>query len=221
MRDRSGADGIDLLIDVHNVGFSDRIVNFSDHLAILRLDPQTLASLIQLYIACFNRAPDVNGISYWGARIHEGMTLQDIAGYFCKSSEFASLYGVQGPIDDFVSSVYENVLGRPPDLGGRSFWSNAIDSGQLSGGAFLTSFISAALENCDPNDAQFIINRTLAGARFAFSSGISDPIFASNFIIDVDQSAQSLHRAFDLIENMSNNLTADPNQLVVQLVGLV
>ncbi len=67
------------------------------------------------------RFADINGICYWGARIHEGMTLQDIAGYFCKSSEFASLYGVQGPIDDFVSRVYENVLGRPPPI-----WEDAV-----------------------------------------------------------------------------------------------
>jgi hypothetical protein len=97
---------------------------------ILRFDDQSLvadpdsaaASLFRLYQAAFNRAPDVNGLSYW-VGVHEaGASLNDIAAGFTASAEFQQLYGVNPTPDVVVDKLYNNVLHRAGDSAGMAYW---------------------------------------------------------------------------------------------------
>lgn len=79
------------------------------------------ASIARLYYATLDRAPDSRGLSDWTAAAKGGMSLVEIAGGFTQSSEFQTRYG---PLTDseFVDLLYENVLDRAADLGGKAHW---------------------------------------------------------------------------------------------------
>ena len=87
-----------------------------------------IAPLVRLYFAFFGRPPDFDGLTYWTGQIRSGVTLEQVAQQFVLSGEFQATYG---PLGDgaYVDLVYDNVLGRRADAGGRSYW-----AGQLAGG---------------------------------------------------------------------------------------
>ena len=90
------------------------------------------ASLIRLYRAVFQRVPDTSGYRYWLARLDGGTTLGRAAATFAASSEFQRTYGKLGD-GAFVDLVYQNVLGRAPDPGGRAFWLRKLAAGTSRG----------------------------------------------------------------------------------------
>ena len=88
------------------------------------------AQVLRLYLAFFNRQPDVKGANYWVRIRHEGSTLANISGYFTLSREFSLNYaGTSNP--EFLDRVYENVLGRNYDQGGFDYWLALLTSGSL------------------------------------------------------------------------------------------
>ena len=82
----------------------------------------------RLYTAVFNRLPDPGGLEYWIAKRRAGATLNEIAAPMTASNEFKNTYG---NLDNgaFVDLVYNNVLKRPPDSGGRSYWVTKLNGG--------------------------------------------------------------------------------------------
>ncbi len=85
-------------------------------------------SIIRLYQAAFDRAPDDDGLNYWVWTYVRGETLESIADGFVSSAEFNSVYG---DLDDqaLIEQLYENVLGRAGEPDGVSFWLDRLDGG--------------------------------------------------------------------------------------------
>ncbi len=218
--DKNQNEGVDELFGISRIGFSDTIVDVRDYVHLSQLDTNNIASLLQLYIACFNRAPDVHGLAYWGARLSEGVALEVIAQEFCEAPEFRSMYGVNESPYAFVARVYENVLGREPDAGGHEFWAQALETNSLTPESFLITFIKSALDQCDPNDAQFIINRSIVAAEFSLRAGLADAELGYDLMRMVDQNTETVQEAFTRIETARSLAFEDPNQLVVQIIGL-
>ncbi len=100
--------------------------------------PQLSDQVTRLYSAFFGRAPDAGGLDHWVRQRAEGTTLVSVADHFAASAEFRDTYG---SLDNgaFVDRVYQNVLGRSPDAGGREHWVAALSSG-LSRGALMVGF---------------------------------------------------------------------------------
>jgi hypothetical protein len=90
---------------------------------------QYIAPVSRLYMAAFRRAPDEGGLDNWVAYVRAGNTLQSAADAFVASQEFQLTYGSLNDTQ-YVSLLYENVLGREPDSAGLADW-----TGQLSAGA--------------------------------------------------------------------------------------
>lgn len=111
----------------------------------------TAGSVTRLYLATFRRDPDSGGLAYWVSSLRGGRTLADVATGFTTSAEFQSTYG---NLDDpgFVDLVYQNVLGRAPDSGGRAYWLDRLAHG-LSRGGLMISF-SDSQEFRQANDAK-------------------------------------------------------------------
>lgn len=107
---------------------------------ILRFDDQSLvadpdspaARVFRLYQAAFNRAPDVNGLSYWVAVHNGGASLNDIAAGFAASAEFQALYGVNPTPDVIVDKLYQNVLHRSGDSAGIAYWLTVLIRGDAT-----------------------------------------------------------------------------------------
>ena len=104
----------------------------ADHIA--DVDP-----VARLYRAYFLRSPDPGGLDYWVNRRRRGWTLIQISNQFARSSEFRTKYGALSNTE-FVDLVYENVLGRAGDAGGRTFWINRLNTKRATRGQVMLNF---------------------------------------------------------------------------------
>lgn len=82
----------------------------------------TVGRIYRLYQAAFNRKPDLEGLSFWVGAADAGLSLDDIARQFVRSSEFKEKYGNSPPARNLVDSFYMNVLGRYGEPAGTEFW---------------------------------------------------------------------------------------------------
>ncbi|MBR7747881.1 DUF4214 domain-containing protein, partial [Undibacterium baiyunense] len=99
---------------------------------------QGIGSLARLYFGAFDRIPDRDGLDYWIKQYNAGMSLSSISNAFVASTEFQQKYSA---IDNaqFIDLVYQNVLHRPADAAGKTYWVNQLSSG-FNRGDLLASF---------------------------------------------------------------------------------
>ncbi len=102
----------------------------------------TIAPVARLYFAYFMRIPDYAGLTFW-VDYYKSSTLEGISNQFAASGEFQSTYG---SLDNgqFVDLVYQNVLGRAPDPGGRAHWKGQLDGNTTSRGQVMLQFSESA-----------------------------------------------------------------------------
>ena len=79
-------------------------------------------SCYRIYKAAFNRTPDEGGLGYWIGQMDLGKTLVEVSAGFINSDEFRASYGTNPTNGEFLTKVYNNVLGRDPDSGGYDWW---------------------------------------------------------------------------------------------------
>jgi uncharacterized protein (DUF1800 family) len=98
-----------------------------------------IAPVTRLYFAYFNRMPDLAGLRYWSGEAASGKTLESISNAFATSGEFVATYGALTNTQ-FVTRVYQNILGREPDAAGLNYWRGELDANRQSRGALMVSF---------------------------------------------------------------------------------
>jgi len=101
------------------------------------------ARLFRLYWAFFGRQPDAGGALYWIEQFDGCVGLGTISDFFSRSDEFTNRYG---QLDDraFVEQIYHNVLDRPGDPAGLTYWTNLLTQQVLSrGGVVLNVSLSS------------------------------------------------------------------------------
>ena len=100
----------------------ERIV-FSDKAVALDIgNGEVGGSCYRIYKAAFNRTPDEGGLGYWIGQMDLGKTLVEVSAGFIDSDEFRASYGTSPSNGEFLTKVYNNVLGRDPDSGGYDWW---------------------------------------------------------------------------------------------------
>ena len=134
-----GRDGADQLINIEFLNFTDKTI-FAE-------TPDN-GNIARLYSAALGRAPDTAGLIFWedlyannvpvsakaaGIQVALAQTTPQGAGAsiaqsFIASTEFQSRYGVLDSTG-FVTQLYQNVLGRSPDAGGLSYWTDILGHG--------------------------------------------------------------------------------------------
>jgi hypothetical protein len=135
----AGRDDVDTLSGIERLKFSDNI---------LALDVDGHAGqAYRLYQAAFDRTPDTPGLSYWVNNLDHGVTLSAAAASFIVSNEFKAAYGDPAVMSSstFLDTLYQNILGRPPDPAGKAYWQGELDYG-LAREYVLASF-SESVEN--------------------------------------------------------------------------
>ena len=103
----------------------------------------TVDPVVRLYRAAFLRSPDVGGFRHWVAKKRAGLRLNAMAETFTRSSEFIRRYGHLSDAA-YVDQVYVNVLGRPADPSGRSFWVKRLVAKRSTRGQILTGLSESA-----------------------------------------------------------------------------
>lgn len=85
-------------------------------------------SVVRLYQATFDRAPDQGGQDFWVDKYVRGMPLVNIAQHFMTSQEWQSRFGA---VDDdrFIALLYDHVLDREPDGPGAAYWRDKLSQG--------------------------------------------------------------------------------------------
>lgn len=82
----------------------------------------------RLYRGIFDRDPDAGGLSGWVQALAGGTAFQTVVAQFMASPEFQSTYGATTDAE-FITLLYNNVLGRGPDAGGFASWSSQLAEG--------------------------------------------------------------------------------------------
>ena len=95
------------------------------------------APIARLYFAYFLRIPDYGGLTHWIGQFRGGQTLNQVSQSFAQSAEFVGTYGNLNN-NQFVSLVYQNVLGRAPDTAGLTYWVGQLAT--ISRGAMMAQF---------------------------------------------------------------------------------
>ncbi|MBM2321388.1 MULTISPECIES: DUF4214 domain-containing protein [Marivita] len=233
--DRSGAEGTDQLSEIETLSFGDNSAfNLADQVGIASLSAEEIATFVELYIAYFNRAPDAEGLNFWGSAFANGYSLETIATLFLGQSETQQTYPDTLSNLDFATQVYNNVLGRDPDQGGLEFWVNLLDGGGVTRDQFILEALRGAKvtapEGSTPEeialrlgDVQYLADKTDIGTYFAVIRGLSD-LNEADSVMDLfirgDQS--SINDAFEATNTIYNAaLAADGGDFLIQLVGIV
>ena len=111
--------------------------------------------IIRMYQGFFNRAPDAPGLAGWVNALRSGsVTLDQIAQSFGQSQEFATLYGSDPNPVGFVTTLYENVLGRAPELASLNVWLGLLNSGSITRAQVALDVIQSpeAINDLTPGD---------------------------------------------------------------------
>ncbi len=115
------------------------------------------AALARLYMAVFDRSPDLGGFRYWEQQADRGMGVSDIAASFINGNEFQQSYGA---LDDsaFVDRLYLNVLDRPADSGGKDWWMSMLQGQSMNRQEVVVAFSESAefVALSDPAVTQFL-----------------------------------------------------------------
>ncbi len=93
----------------------------------------------RLYTAYYLRIPDRGGLEYWVGQRLGGRSLVSISAFFARSGEFVELYGTKTN-REFVELIYENILGRPGEPAGVTYWTGEINAGRRGRGEVMVGF---------------------------------------------------------------------------------
>lgn len=139
-------DFIDSLINIESIHFSDGVVSIASESAAEQLvDKALVGRVASLYEAALDRNPDVGGLNFWVNTYTKGQSVLDIAQNFIDSEEFTSRFDVTTN-EDFVNTLYLNILGRTGDEEGVAWWLTALSTEEDKKAQVLLEF-SDSVEN--------------------------------------------------------------------------
>ncbi len=94
------------------------------------------AQVSRIYLGLFGRGPSASDLEYWVGEMEDGRSINSVAAFFARSSEFVALYG-DTTDQEFVELVYENVLGRSASAADLEYWLGELDRGVVRHRMFL------------------------------------------------------------------------------------
>lgn len=221
--DRSNTEGSAALLQVETILTEGGVqLDLDKHDGIGQISAADLTTLTELYIAYFDRAADALGLSFWATAFQtNGFSFEAIANLFFTQPETTALYA--GVSDgEFVTAVYNNVLGRDPDQDGFDFWSGQLTSGNVTASGFILDLLAGArAATGSPADVAYIESKTDLGLYFAVIQGQND-IAAANSVMDAfDGSADSLTTAQGLSDASLATAEAGNTDLLMPVVGVI
>lgn len=237
---KNPSEEIDVPNDSARLVFEDNIQEFSpdgmlldEYSGVADLESPELVSLAELYIAYFNRAPDAIGLHYWGSRFADGLTLEQIAEQFSTSAEARAAFPPGTTTQEFVETVYDNVLGRPADSAGLTYWVDKLDAGSSTRDTFILRVLEGAKSDLKPElganfvtqqvaDRSYLEDRIDIGTYFAVIKGMSDVDDASEVMTLLDERENNTTDALAAIDTSYAN-ASDPEtgEFLMPLVGVV
>ena len=246
---RADGEGSDELLSVERLDFETEVALLGDGPMDLdrfddavTLSSDDFASIAELYIAYFNRAPDAIGLNFWASAFARGeVDLPGMAELFFDQAETRTAYAASlneggteiTDVPAFVTAVYTNVLGRPFDQAGLDFWAGVLQRGDVTPGAFIGEIIRGAKADPAPGASQAFIDQQLAdrqylddkidiGIHFSVINGMSDTTNAATVMDLFTGTQESIDAAVALSNQLlSEAQSADGAEFLMQLVGVI
>lgn len=185
--DKTGVDGVVTLSNVQHVTFNDAVVSLDVN--DLKIGQTSHAAgynaIVEgLYVSYFGRPADATGYQNMAnvfESVHAPTTLREFVTQYNTNDTIRGIIdGFSGSVEanhlyagastrDFVTSIYNNLLGRAPDASGLDFWANAIDSGTLTRGLASVNMLMGAQSSTEPQgllDADLVNTRMVVAANF-------------------------------------------------------
>ena len=101
--------------------------------------------MFRLYNAAFRRFPDASGLAYWIEKFSSGENdIRTVASSFLLSDEFKLRYGENITDNQYVKTLYINVLNRELDQGGYDYWVGNLANGTETRYEVLLGFAESA-----------------------------------------------------------------------------
>lgn len=197
------------------------------------IESDDFESIIELYVAYYNRAPDAVGLFFWANAYANGTDLDEMASLFAEQPETLAAFPEGTTNTEIVSTVYENVLGRSPDTAGEEFWTQVLDEGSVTQGQFILEVLRGAKAE-PPEDASddfiaqqqadrgLLINKTDVGAYFSVHRGMSDVDNATAVMNLVDGSLSGVFEAVTAVDQFySDALDPFDGEFLMPMVGVL
>lgn len=170
--------------------------------------------VLELYTAMFNRAADASGLNYWVNEMDSnGWSIQNVASSFAQQTEYQTAYPSSGSNSDFITTIYQNLLGRAPDTDGLNYWVGELDSGNVAPEHAVLAIISGAKANTTTqgiSDAQLISNKTSVSDYFANTLSLNDLTEAASVMTNVSSDTSSVTQAQTTLNTIAaNSYSAD------------
>lgn len=182
--DKTGKEGTISARGKTSIKFTDVSINLLVEKKSKTIAEKDLNTLVELYVAFFNRVPDADGMSYWIDQIKAGMTVDQLANNFYNAAiQFTEVthYAANMTSADFVKIIYKNVLGRTgetaPSNEEVNYWASELDSGRFSKGRLVVTMLHSA--HTFAGDAkwgwvpQLLDNKVSVGKYFAIEQGLN------------------------------------------------
>lgn len=223
VEERTSAVGIDTLANIERVQFSNITLDATAFAKTALLTKAQIDTLVEVYIASFNRSPDALGLDYWGGRLKDGMNLEAIAKSFFSQPETIAKYPVGTTNDAFITTVYGNVLGRTPDSAGLAYWTGELASGHVTRDSFLLTILNGAHANPSATlDMANLNNKVAVGEHFALAQGLINGAWSQDVMSGVTSAASTVTAANALTDSYAAIAAApETSQLVVKILGIV
>src|SRR5579871_901822 len=138
----------------------------------------------ELYVAYFGRPADYFGLQNFEAALaaanaptdpaalasaySTNSAVKNLIDSFGTSAESSALYG-SGSTESFVNAIFENLFGRAAAVAGLNFWTNAINSGEVSKGDAALAILAGA-EPTSNSSSQAKADWDLVQAKVAVAS---------------------------------------------------
>lgn len=167
-----------------SIRFDDLTINLGIGDKSKTLSSANLQTLIDLYVAFFNRVPDADGLSYWIDQFNAGQTINQISeSFYAAAVQFSSITGYSTTMtnDEFVRVIYRNVLGRtgstaPPDADVQ-YWSGELAAGRATKGSLISTMLNSARSfSGDPTWGwvpTLLDNKNMVARYFAVQHGLN------------------------------------------------
>jgi Ca2+-binding RTX toxin-like protein len=214
VKTKYGSEGTDTLTNIEVLKFRDVSINLGVQAKANTIAPSQLQSLVELYVAFFNRVPDADGMSYWIDQLKAGQKLSDISESFYTigaSDQFAKLTGFTSNMNDqdFIHTFYKNVLGRTngADADGLAYWGNQLTTGASTRGSLAQDILNSA--------------HTFKGdANFGYVADLLDNKFAVGKKISIDWGVTFNFDVYARSVQISNAVTSTSTSNALKLVGI-
>jgi hypothetical protein len=180
----SYSDNVDTLNNVEKIQFSNCSVNLDFIKKSSTIPQDDLRSLVELYIAFFNRVPDADGLSYWIDQRNLGASFNRIADDFYTAALYFSDstgYSENMSNAEFVRGIYGNVLGRkgdmsPPDQD-VNYWASQLQSHNMTRGELVMTMLQSAHSFSGDKSwgwvANLLDNKIAVAYEFAIRQGLT------------------------------------------------